>query len=214
MIRWIILNQFGRRNLSKYDRSILALKLKPMIAEQAKEKMTEGINQYSPCQKSDKPTIDTKKELAKVAGVSHDTIHKVETIQAKASDAVKAKVQSGEMSINEGYNVTVKPENFKKKMIKQAEEEHESLQNVGETTKTISFTAVVNEEDNLRILAIEWEKKLFRACNLLFDIVKLTRESDLAKFTEILSDESDIVLLNITDSQKYLDEIKKLFMEV
>lgn len=30
---WIIKNQFGRRNLSKYDRSILALKLKPVIAE-------------------------------------------------------------------------------------------------------------------------------------------------------------------------------------
>ena len=35
--RWIILNQFGRRNLSAYDRSILALKLKPIIAEKAKE---------------------------------------------------------------------------------------------------------------------------------------------------------------------------------
>ena len=35
-IRWIILNQFGRRNLSAYDRSVLALKLKPVIAEKAK----------------------------------------------------------------------------------------------------------------------------------------------------------------------------------
>ena len=37
--RWIILNQFGRRNLSAYDRSILALKLKPIIAENAKENL-------------------------------------------------------------------------------------------------------------------------------------------------------------------------------
>ena len=41
-IRWIILNQFGRRNLSAYDRSILALKLKPVIAEKAKERMTNA----------------------------------------------------------------------------------------------------------------------------------------------------------------------------
>ena len=33
--RWIILNQFGRRNLSKYDRSELALKLKPIITAKA-----------------------------------------------------------------------------------------------------------------------------------------------------------------------------------
>ena len=35
-IIWIIKNQFGRRNLSAYDRSILALKLKPVIAAKAK----------------------------------------------------------------------------------------------------------------------------------------------------------------------------------
>jgi N6-adenosine-specific RNA methylase IME4 len=35
---WIILNQFGRRNLSAYDRSILALKLKEILEERAKEK--------------------------------------------------------------------------------------------------------------------------------------------------------------------------------
>lgn len=33
-------------------------------------------------QKSDKAVIDTKKELAAVAGVSHDTIAKVENIEA------------------------------------------------------------------------------------------------------------------------------------
>ena len=55
---------------------MLALKLKPIIAEKAKEKMEEGINQYSPCQKSDKASIDTKKELARIAKVSHDTKNK------------------------------------------------------------------------------------------------------------------------------------------
>ena len=55
--RWIILNQFGRRNLSAYDRSILALKLKPIIAEKAKENQLSVLKQNSGtsvCQKSDK----------------------------------------------------------------------------------------------------------------------------------------------------------------
>lgn len=58
------------RNLSAYDRSILALKLKPIIAEKAKERMLSGVK--NPTQKSAEG--ETRQKLAKVAGVSHDTI--------------------------------------------------------------------------------------------------------------------------------------------
>jgi N6-adenosine-specific RNA methylase IME4 len=100
---WMIINQFGRRNLSAYDRCKLALRLKPIFEEKAKEKINEGINQYSPCQISDKPTIDTKKEIAKIADVSHDTIAKVQKIEAKAPEKVKEQIKSGEISINQAY---------------------------------------------------------------------------------------------------------------
>ena len=105
---WIIKNQFGRRNLSAYDRSILALKLKPVIAAKAKENMlaTQNNNAASACQKSDKQ-IDTKKEIAKAAGVSHDTIAKVEKIEAQATPEIKAALKSGDMSINQAFK-TVK----------------------------------------------------------------------------------------------------------
>ena len=75
---------------------MLALKIKPAIAAKAKENMlaTQNNNAASACQKSDKQ-IDTKKELAKVAGVSHDTIAKVEKIEQKAAPEVKAALQSG-----------------------------------------------------------------------------------------------------------------------
>lgn len=99
-VRWIILNQFGRRNLPAYERAKLALRLKPMIAEQAKENQGERTDI---CQKSDRSTIDTKKELARIAGVSHDTIAKVEKIEAKATPELKAAVQSGEKSISQAY---------------------------------------------------------------------------------------------------------------
>ena len=47
VIVWIIKNQFGRRNLSAYDRSLLALRLKPILAAKAKEKQAEYHgNQY------------------------------------------------------------------------------------------------------------------------------------------------------------------------
>lgn len=44
---WMVINQFGRRDLTTYDRSVLALKLKPIIAAEAKEKQAEYHgNQY------------------------------------------------------------------------------------------------------------------------------------------------------------------------
>jgi DNA-binding XRE family transcriptional regulator len=49
------------------------------------------------CQKSDKRQIDTKKELAKIAGVSHDTIHKVELIKEKGSDEQKKNLDEGKV---------------------------------------------------------------------------------------------------------------------
>lgn len=103
-IVWIIKNQFGRRNLPAYERARLALRLKPVIAERAKENLvTHTQDGYQGCQKSDKAEIDTKRELAKAAGVSHDTIAKVEKIEAVATPEVKEQLRSGEMSINQAY---------------------------------------------------------------------------------------------------------------
>jgi len=99
-IMWIIMNQFSRRNLPAYERARLALRLKPVIAERAKEKETSHTGQGY--QKSDNP-VHTAKELARAAGVSHDTIHKVETIEAKADDKLKADIMSGKTSINQAY---------------------------------------------------------------------------------------------------------------
>jgi len=46
---------------------------------------------------------ESKKELAKAAGLSHDTIAKAKKIAAEATDEVKAALRSGETSINAEY---------------------------------------------------------------------------------------------------------------
>jgi len=100
---WIIRNQFGRRNLIAYDRASLALKLKEFIA--AKARVNQGvrtdISQKSA--ESLKP-IDTREEIAKIAGVSHDTISKVETIQEQGTPEQIVRIKSGEASINQVHN--------------------------------------------------------------------------------------------------------------
>ena len=76
---WIIRNQFGRRNLPVYDRVILAKRLEDVITTRSRQGERTDL-----CQKSDKslPPLDTKREIAKVAGVSHDTVAKVKKIEA------------------------------------------------------------------------------------------------------------------------------------
>lgn len=101
---WIIKNQLGRRNLSTYDRSVLALKLKPVIAEIAKKNVlaTQKNESASAYQKSDKQIV-TNKEVGKIAEVSHDTIHKVDVIENSGNEDIKNKVRNKEMSIDKAY---------------------------------------------------------------------------------------------------------------
>lgn len=103
VIEWIILNQFGRRNLPAHERARLALRLKPVIAEKAKEQQGERTDI---CQNSDRSSIDTKRELAKLAGVSHDTIAKVEHIEEEAPEPVVTASRQGRISVNAAYQVT------------------------------------------------------------------------------------------------------------
>ena len=58
--------------------------------------------------------VDTKKELAKIAGISHDTIERVKKIQASAPAEVKQKVSTGEISINQAYTMIKREEKAEK----------------------------------------------------------------------------------------------------
>ena len=109
VIEWIILNQFGRRNLPAHERARLALRLKPVIAEKAKEQQLSSLKQGNavPQNSAKRETpIETRQELAKIAGVSHDTIAKVEHIEEEAPEPVVTASRQGQISVNAAYQVT------------------------------------------------------------------------------------------------------------
>jgi DNA modification methylase len=108
---WMINNQFGRRNLSNYQRSVLALQLESVFSERAKEnlKLSDGKGKQKSAEVKIEP-IETRKEVAKVANVSHDTIAKVKKIEAVATPEVKAQLSTGEISINQAYQEIKKEE--------------------------------------------------------------------------------------------------------
>ena len=104
---WVIRNQFSRRNLTPYQRAELALALKPLLAESAKERMLAG-KATDPTQNSAEGSGETRDQLADTAGVSHDTIAKVEYVAKHADERIKDKLRRGDLSIHSGYKDTKK----------------------------------------------------------------------------------------------------------
>ena len=116
---WIIKNQLGRRNISKYDKVVLTLKLKDMIHDLALKQQMRKPKSVS--QNSVKQKIDTQKELAKMADTSHDTIMKIEKIENNASEETKQKIRDNEMSINKAYEEIRRNEKTKEMINKKIE---------------------------------------------------------------------------------------------
>lgn len=105
---WIIKNQFDRRNLSAWQRGQMALELKAIISERAKENQRTSTGGSSPhllenSPKGEEP-INTREELAKIAGISDNTIARVEKIQSEGTPEQIERLQTREASINEVYN--------------------------------------------------------------------------------------------------------------
>ena len=112
--RWAIENQRGRRNLEKWELGKIALKLRPDIEAKARENMSVGGQSYRPSEVSGEglttlsnlPSINTRKELADSVGIGEVTMGKVMQIDEHAPSAVKEALDSGDLSVNQGYNIT------------------------------------------------------------------------------------------------------------
>lgn len=199
---WIIRNQFGRRNLSAYDRSILALKLKPIIAEKAKEQqIRKSVLQKSAEQKP----IDTREELATIAGVSHDTIHKVETIENKATDKTKQLVREGKLSINQAYN-SVHPK--QPDPVKTAKEEHAKFEQQ-KASHIVDFQSAQADKHHKELIDNALMQEVLKLLNDIdkFGMVHKTTELNcLAEMVE--EDERGIYSKRIESCQLILEKIK------
>ena len=104
---WIISTQLGRRNLSSLDRIELAKKSRPILREKAKENMSLGGGDKksgllilgNPIDEK----IHTHKELAKLAGVSPETMRKGEKVLENASPELIQEVRTNKKKINTAY---------------------------------------------------------------------------------------------------------------
>jgi len=140
---WMINNQFGRRNLSNYQRSVLALQLEEVFSEKAKQQQirkTESVSVNSPKQ----IPIDTRKELSKIALVGEQTIARVKVIEAKANEETKAKLSTGEVSINQVYQD-----------IKKEEKKEERDKKIEDVKAKIEFENLVTLNKKYHVIGID-----------------------------------------------------------
>jgi DNA modification methylase len=124
---WMINNQFGRRNLIAYQRSILGIQLEDIYKEIAKEnqiRKSDFVPQI--VGEQNKKENETDYKIGKIANVSHETIRKVKKIEATATPEIKEKLNTGTMSINEAY-----------KEIKKEQKELNFIENKKEFNKEI-----------------------------------------------------------------------------
>lgn len=99
---WMIDNQLARRNVTQYARSLLALELEPLLAEQARERQALGRRLKRPLNSAGclSKSRETRDEVAKRAGVSHDTIAKVKLIIQKGTEKEKADLLNPDSNIS------------------------------------------------------------------------------------------------------------------
>ena len=102
--QWALDTQKGRRNLDKWELGKIALKLKPDI--ESKAKVNQGTRSDLLTTLSEGSSINTRKKLADTVGIGEVTMGKVMQIDEHAPAAVKEALDSGDLSINQGYNIT------------------------------------------------------------------------------------------------------------
>ncbi|WP_218240254.1 plasmid replication/partition related protein [Comamonas fluminis] len=130
---WMIDQHLGRRSVSDFQRGVLALRKREIIAERRAAaaaavnaaKAAQPATEEAPWEGDTDPVVaqalasvakvpdealDTREALARAARLSAGQVKMIETIQEKAAPEVVAAVKAGELSLNAAAVVATLPE--------------------------------------------------------------------------------------------------------
>jgi transcriptional regulator with XRE-family HTH domain len=107
---WMIDNHLARRSVSDFQRGVLALRKKEIVA--ARKLDTPAVEEGDKNAPADdgSPPWNTREEVARAARVSSNTISQIERIQKTATPQLREAVRQGTISINAAANVAQLPE--------------------------------------------------------------------------------------------------------
>ena len=208
---WIIRNQLGRRNIPNYVKAELVLKLKQQIADKAKEKERERKTTYQKSEKSNMEPVNTTKELAKVAGVSHDTIHKVEVIKEKA-------LAWGDVSINKVYE-DIKASKLESRRQQEERELREAKTRAkdyqGTSEKVTSFTDAKQHKDDNELIFNEFREEV-RAMYKSILHTAISLDNPVTMDSVKTADRRELIAINdkLSESYRTILKLQRKIVEV
>lgn len=102
---WIIRHQFGRRNLTTFQRAELALALEPLIAAEAHRRKVTHERSPSIEGKHSRHVGETDHHLAQIAGISRPTMARARYVSTHGTEDEKAALRAGKKKIAGVYAV-------------------------------------------------------------------------------------------------------------
>ena len=108
---WMIDQHLGRRSVSDFQRGVLALRKKDILAARVQPAPDESpASESEPAAENVKPEpVPTREAIARSARISSNTINQIEKIQKSAAPELVAAVKSGTISINAAATVASLP---------------------------------------------------------------------------------------------------------
>jgi hypothetical protein len=102
---WMIDNHLGRRSVSDFQRGVLALRKKEIVAARTQDSTAPAKEAKAP----DPMPLNTREDIAKAARLSTTTVSHIEKIRKTAAPELVAAVKSGTISINAAAAVATLP---------------------------------------------------------------------------------------------------------
>jgi transcriptional regulator with XRE-family HTH domain len=106
---WMIDNQLARRSVTDFQRGLMALRKKEILAARVVQKTDDELQTEADQAVPFAPPWNTRQEVARAARVSPNTISQIERIQKAAAPELVEAVRSGTISISSAANVASLP---------------------------------------------------------------------------------------------------------
>ena len=111
LVSFVVSLNLHRRHLTSSQRAAVALDILPMLEDEARERMTSGVNQYSPVEIIPPPSEQGKArdQAASIVGTNGRYVSDAKVIKEKSPDLFE-QVKAGEMTIPQAKREIVKQE--------------------------------------------------------------------------------------------------------
>ncbi|MDL2218011.1 hypothetical protein LJC27_05075 [Christensenellaceae bacterium OttesenSCG-928-M15] len=214
--QWALDTQKARRNLTTWELGQIALKLKPEIEARAEARLhlatggdrksedfkADGSNQgLATLPNLDREAVNTRKELADAAGIGERTMGKIMKIEEEAPAPIKEAVESSDISIHKGYDITKK------------------LRDVPEEERDAAALVLLEEAHKKDMAEIDRTSGIAKHINKIFELIstiEITEENvwHWIEWTGSRRPELEVLLMDTAEAIEKITQIQDLLLKI